>query len=341
MTAGAFPVAVQRAASLLHLPQLLAEFGAPLASVLDGTGISTEDIRPDAFVPYSAFLSVLDNASRLTGRGDFGLLLGKRQTLAALGPLGEVLRHAATLGEAIGDFAAFQSRNSTGGAVYLMRADRDVILGYAVYDHSAQVSPHIYDLVLAVGCNLIAELTGGAVTPEEILLSRSAPREPAPYHRLARCPVRFDQHQTGVLLRAASLDLPLPKADNAMHDLALSRLLTVSHGGQLPIAAHVRHMLRPLLLMGQSGMSNVANRLGLNPRTLRRHLRSEGTTFDAIKDEVRQAAAKDLLRLGEMSISDIAATLDYSTTSAFVHAFRRWQGTPPGLWRAADRRAEA
>jgi AraC-like DNA-binding protein len=337
MTALKTPVALQRAAALLQMPQLLDEFGASLLPVLAGTGISSEDLRPDVFVPYSAFLSVLDNASRLTGRDDFGLLLGKRQTLAALGPLGEVLRHASTLGEAIGDFAAFQSRNSTGGAVYLMRADRDVILGYAVYDHSARVSPQIYDLVLAVGCNLIAELTGGAVTPEEIILSRSAPKDLTPYHRLARCPVRFDQHQTGLLLRAASLDLPLPKADRALHDLALSRLLALTHGGQLPLVARVRHMLRPLLLMGQSGMSNVADRLGLNPRTLRRHLRSEGATFDVIKDEVRHAAAKDLLRLGELSISDIAATLDYATPSAFVHAFRRWQGTTPGLWRAADR----
>jgi AraC-like DNA-binding protein len=341
MTATNLRVARQRAASLLLLPHLLDEFGTSLASVLDGTGIRAEDIRPDAFVPYAAFLSVLDRASDLTGREDFGLLLGRRQTLAVLGPVGEVLRHAATLGEAISDFATFQSRNSTGGAVYLMRSDHDVILGYAVYDHSAQVSQQIYDLVLAVGCNLIAELTGGAVTPEEMLLSRSAPKDPTPYHRLARCPVRFDQHQTGLLLRAASLDLSLPKADISLHDLALSRLLTVPQGGKLPLAAHVRHLLRPLLLTGQSGMSSVANRLGLHPRTLRRHLRSEGTTFDAIKDEVRQAAAKDLLRLGDLSISDIAATLGYSTTSAFVHAFRRWQGTPPGLWRAADRLHEA
>jgi AraC-like DNA-binding protein len=308
--------------------------------VLDGTGISSDDLRPDAFVPYTAFLSVLDNASRLTGRDDFGLLLGRRQTLAALGPLGEVMRHAATLGEAISDFAAFQSRNSTGGAVYLMRADRDVILGYAVYDHSARVSPQIYDLVLAVGCNLIAELTALAVTPEEILVARTAPDDPTPYQRLGRGPVRFNQHQTGLVLRAASLDHPMPEADRALHDLALSRLLALTEGGQLPLVAHVRHMLRPLLLVGQSGMSTVADRLELHPRTLRRRLRSEGTTFDAIKDDVRQAAAKDLLRLGDLSIADISATLDYASPSAFVQAFRRWQGTTPGLWRMADRRHE-
>ena len=39
-----------------------------------------------------------------TGRDDIGMLLGQRQTLAALGPLGNAMRHAATLGEAIAAF---------------------------------------------------------------------------------------------------------------------------------------------------------------------------------------------------------------------------------------------
>lgn len=104
--------------------------------------------------------------------------------------------------------------------------------------------------------------------------------------------------------------------------------------GPLPLSAHVRLLLRPLLLMGHARMDEVAGRLGLHPRALRRRLRAEGTSFEAIKDEVRQRAARELLRLGDLSIGDIAATLDYATPSAFVHAFRRWTGTSPGVWRA-------
>lgn len=333
--------AMQRATSLMALPALLHDLGTGLPEVLEGTGVTPDDIRPDTFVPYAAFLAVLDKASRATGRDDLGILLGKRQTLATLGPLGDVLRHATTLGEAISDFAAFQGRNSTGGAVYFMRADRDVILGYAVYDPAARVSRQIYDLVVTVGCNLIAELTGGAVAPDEILLSRSEPDDPAPYHRLGRCPVRFDQHQTGVLLRASTLDLALPEADRTLHDRALTRLLAAPEGGPLPLVAHVRHILRPLLLMGQAGMDQVAGRLGLHPRTMRRRLLREGTSFEVIKDEVRQAAARDLLRLGDLSISDISATLDYATPSAFVQAFRRWEAKSPGNWRKANRLSQA
>jgi AraC-like DNA-binding protein len=139
-----------------------------------------------------------------------------------------------------------------------------------------------------------------------------------------------------VLLRASELDFPLPAADKAQHDLALAALLSVRHGMQPPLSAHVRHLLRPFLLMGRARMADVAERLDTHPRALRRRLRAEGTTFEAIRDEVRQVAARELLRLGDLSIADISATLDYSTPSAFVHAFRRWSGTSPGLWRNAS-----
>ena len=262
------------------------------------------------------------------------MLLGQRQTLAALGPLGAAMRHAATLGEAIAAFVAFQIGNSTGGAVYLIRAEQDVILGYGVYDQTVPASPQIYDMVLAVGCNLVAELTKGAVGPPEILLSRPTPGDAAPYQRLGRCPVRFGQSQTGLLLTRDSLAFRLPEADSDRHAQARARLASALEESRPKMSGHVRHLLRPQLLMGKANMEDVALRLGLHPRTLRRRLRQEGTSFETIKDEVRHAAARELLMLGALGIADIAFTLDYASVSSFVHAFRRWSGVSPGRWRA-------
>ena len=327
-------IAMQRAASLMLLPAVLTEFGVDLDAVLQGTGIARGQLRPEAFIPYAAYLAILDNASAATGRDDIGILLGQRQTLAALGPLGSAMKHAATLGSAISAFVAFQINNSTGGAVYLMRADRDVLLGYGVYDLPVRVSHQIYDMVLAVGCNLIAELTRGRVGPEEILVSRAAPDDPAPYQRLGRCPVRFGQNQTGLLLPASSLDDRLPEADSVLHGKALAGLVSALEQSRGETSGLVRHLLRSLLLIGQASMEEVARRLGLHPRAMRRRLQREGTTFEDIKDEVRYAVARELLLLGDLGITDIAVTLDYATASSFVHAFRRWSGMPPGLWRS-------
>lgn len=326
-------IATQRAASLMLLPAVLAGLGADMDEVLAGTGVTPDQIRPDTFIPYSAFLTILDNACRATGRDDIGMLLGQRQTLAALGPLGNAMRHAATLGEALAAFVAFQIANSTGGAVYLVRAEQDVILGYGVYDRSVDASPQIYDMVLAVGCNLLAELTDGAISPAEILLSRTVPGDPVRYQRLGRCPVRFGQGQTGLLLTPSNLAFRLPEADVVQHEQALARLASAIKESRRDMGGHVRHLLRPQLLIGQARMEDVAARLGLHPRTLRRRLRQEGTHFEAIKDEVRYAAARELMMLGALGITDIAFTLNYASVSSFVNAFRRWSGMSPGRWR--------
>ena len=328
---------MQRAASLILLPPLLAELGVGLDAALEGTGVSRDQLRPDAFIPYASYLAVLDNAANATGRDDIGLMLGRRQTLAALGPLGSVMRHAATLGEALAEFARLQINNSTGGAVYLMRADRDIILGYGVYDLSGRISPHMQDMVLAVGCNLIAELTRGAIGPDEIFLSRPTPKDPGPYQRLADCPVRFEQIQTALLLSASKLGFRLPEANRDLHDRASASLVSVLESPRGEMSGHVRHLLRSLLLAGHGGMEDVAERLGLHPRAMRRRLQIEGATFEAIKDEVRYAAARELLMIQALSITDIAVTLDYSSPSSFVHAFRRWSSVSPGRWRAGAR----
>lgn len=327
------PPAMQRAASLVALPALLAELGVDLGRVLAGTGVSPDQLRPDVFIGYGAYLAILDKAAAVSGREDIGLLLGRRQTLAALGPLGRAMRHAVTLGEALADFATLQISNSTGGTVYLLRAGADVLLGYGVYDPLSHASTYLHDLVLAVGCNLIAELTGGAVAPQEIFSCRPAPARLAPYGALGTCPMRFGQNQSCIVLSASSLAFKLPQANAEARRAALADLAAALALAPPGLAERVRHVLRWLLLQGRTTMPQVAAHLGVHPRTLRRELAREATSFAAIKDEVRHAVACELLRLGALPVADIAATLDFASPSAFVHAFGRWAGTSPARWR--------
>lgn len=78
----------------------------------------------------------------------------------------------------------------------------------------------------------------------------------------------------------------------------------------------------------------MAAHLGTTPRTLRRALDAEGTTFEEIRDRVRFAMARELLDLTGLQAAHIALTLDFATPSAFVRAFRRWTGCTPSVWRA-------
>ena len=64
-------------------------------------------------------------------------------------------------------------------------------------------------------------------------------------------------------------------------------------------------------------------------------LLAEGVTFDAIKDEVRYAVARQLLSLTQLPSADVGLSLGYSTPSSFIHAFERWSGLSPTRWRGA------
>ena len=110
------------------------------------------------------------------------------------------MRHAATLGEALDDFVAFQIGNSTGGTTYLHRSGDDFAFGYGIYDPDTKPSREMYDLVVAIGCNFIRDLTAGKAEPLEILMIGREPADLTPYRALTTRPIRFDQRETCLIL---------------------------------------------------------------------------------------------------------------------------------------------
>ena len=82
-------------------------------------------------------------------------------------------------------------------------------------------------------------------------------------------------------------------------------------------------------LAGGPSMVAVAAALGVGERSLRRRLATEGTSFQELLDEVREALALQLLETGVLSVEDVALRLGYAEASTFIVAFRRWRGTTP------------
>ncbi|OBF11097.1 helix-turn-helix domain-containing protein [Mycobacterium sp. 852002-10029_SCH5224772] len=74
---------------------------------------------------------------------------------------------------------------------------------------------------------------------------------------------------------------------------------------------------------------------------LRGLLRADNTSQRRIRDEVLRDRAIEALVHGEETITDLAARLGFSETSAFRRAFRRWTGTPPRAYRATSVPSEA
>jgi AraC-like DNA-binding protein len=238
----------------------------------------------------------------------------------------------------LADYTAFQISNSTGAATYLHRRDDGVLWGYGSYNPSLTFSPYVHDIVLSAGAMMLREFTGGAVKAAEYTTIRWKPADPGPWQRLG-ARVRFGEAETGLFIPVRNMAFPLPAADRQARDEGLRRLTAMANLAPWGWATRTRHALRALLLEGRSHMPDVARHLDVHPRTLRRSLLKEGTTFEKLRDEVRHAMARELLSMTSLAVADLALTLDYATHSAFVHAFQRWTGTSPSAWRTERQRA--
>jgi AraC-like DNA-binding protein len=326
----------QRVGPLAQLPTVLAEHAVTLDEILDGLPVAAQDLRPELFLPIRVISAIMDRVAAHEGLSKIGLLLAKAQNYAVLGPVGQLMASCETLGSALGTYVALQMTNSTAAAAYLHPVGDDYALGFGIYAPELP-SSHIHDVAAAMACNIVHDLTGGAVRPQEVLLSRPVPSDPEVYHRYFRCPVRFNDGQTCLILSARDMAFRLPSANAKLRENLLAALRRQLAQQPQGFAARVKHALRPLLLSGSASHRQVAKHLNTHPRTMGRRLEAEGFTFEQLKDEVRLVVARELPARTDIAISDVAAALGYATPSAFVRAFRRWTGGSPSAWRKEHR----
>jgi AraC-like DNA-binding protein len=79
-------------------------------------------------------------------------------------------------------------------------------------------------------------------------------------------------------------------------------------------------------------LARVARRAAMSPRSFARHFLTEtGLTFRAWRTQARLLRALELLGTGQ-NVGDVAFTLGYEGTSAFIAMFRRCFGTTPSRY---------
>lgn len=134
-------------------------------------------------------------------------------------------------------------------------------------------------------------------------------------------------------LAAAELDRPLPTRGSSEVAEAMCRDIVAPRRSRAGVVGDVRVLITQRLQTG-APMGAVAAELGLTERSLRRRLSAEGTSYQALLDEVRSALARSLLGgRATIPVADVAARLGYADAAAFTHAFRRWTGTTPAAYR--------
>jgi AraC-like DNA-binding protein len=104
--------------------------------------------------------------------------------------------------------------------------------------------------------------------------------------------------------------------------------------GQSPLSAALRRWLEAHLV--DAALPVAAKALAQAPRSLQRHLREAGTTFQRELDAARVRVAQRVLETSRASLTEIALDVGCASPQHFSALFRRVTGAPPSAWRATQ-----
>ncbi|MDD9932309.1 MAG: AraC family transcriptional regulator ligand-binding domain-containing protein [Myxococcales bacterium] len=247
-----------------------------------------------------------------------------------------VVRHQATVAEGfdalmrymplIADGARWQSLPEPGQLRITFSAE-----GLCQHPHAVAA------YALACMTRLAARFTGERVAPLGAEFAFPRPPTTEHYERVFKCALRFDAADNALTVPRDTMNTPMLHGDTAL-SRTLERMVErqLQDEAQAPTARErVQGLIVELLPRGECSAITVADRLQTPVRTLRRHLKTEGTTFRELVDETRRGLAARYLQDEARAVSEIAYLLGFSTVQAFDRAFRRWYGQTPLEWRRA------
>ena len=130
------------------------------------------------------------------------------------------------------------------------------------------------------------------------------------------------------------LDLPLMMANPVASQLALTQCEQELQrfGLDKPFVAQVKALMFDEKA-GFSTLEQVAQRLHMSERTLKRQLAKYDLTYTDLVEEARKQKALDLLANSQLSLDDISEYLGYSDLANFTRAFKRWTEQTPTAYR--------
>lgn len=330
--------------SILHpvsIVQVMVNFaahhGVDAETCLLGTGIAATELRnAEALIAREQEMRLIENLIlALPQVPALGFELGMQYNVATFGIWGFALRTSRTLREATEWSLRYLPLSTAYCRFWSVSDEREFAFCADPGAIPQHLRPFLLERDIGTAINLFKELSLSGIRACGLEVEGPAP-SPAHAARIeALCGIapRYGGARNAIVLRREDAEIPLP-----MYDPHLVRLLEDQCRAQLKrrqvggVTDQVRQLiLGPLGLV--ASIEAVAQHVAMAPRSLRRKLEDEGTSFRDIVDAERQQLAVQLLQGTRMKLDEIALQLGYGDTASFTRAFRRWFGQAPGEYR--------
>ncbi len=320
------------APALRYLDRLGHESRSVLASVGLDADIMTD---PDRLIPDSMIAEVLERGVELTDDTDFGLRAGEHFRPGDYGLLELIVGQAGDAQMMIAQVNHYHPL--LGGPERPPLEERGDLVVFIVTDPGRvrDRTSAEYSLVSALGLARLMLRRYNVVSWASFVHPR--PDDVREHQRIFASELRFGAEENALAFPAGVAPEFSTAIDHSvatwLAEEAESRLERFAGGNTT--TDRVRTVLHAAPGGGYS-VAAVAYQLAVSERTLRRQLEAEGTSFVAVRDEVRRVEAMRLLSGTDQSVLAIALQLGFSDASGLHRQFKLWTGTTPGAYREAS-----
>lgn len=285
---------------------------------------------PHTPVTFEVFARLVRDGLSVIQEPAMGLLVGERLRANTHGMLGYAALSSSTLRQAMELMERFmQVRTTMVTARHEIRGDTMRVLIEPTRE-LGDLEVLVTEAVTLTIKNLVDQMSLGASPVACVAFRHPAPSYADLAQALFRCEVQFGQNWAGIAVPLSAVDQPLSMADPRSFEEAarLCQQELDQRQAQASWTSKVRHIM--LETPGNFPSLQVAARLfHVSPRTLHRRLIDEGTSYQAILEDVRHRMAVQYLRAGHLSVQEVAYHLGYTDQANFRRAFKRWEGVAP------------
>lgn len=319
--------------SLRGFPELVYQLGGDPGSILWRASIDPSQLgKAGAVIEYRALLDAMQLAAETLDCPDFGMRLAALQGgNRSIGPIGVVMKNSTTLGQAIGYCAKNIHAYSVATRVRFEpdRANHKLLVRLEILLERTPDKRQAVEHALLLASLNMRELTGAGARVRKVLFTHEPQASTRVYRQYFNCDVAFGERCDGLVLTEDDLLCPVVDPDSRVYEMATTFIENRFPHVEASIQSRVRSLVEQYVGSKDCTNDRIAAEFCMHPRTLQRRLRSEGTSFEDIKDEIRRELALRYIQNGDMPLKRVAEKLGYAETSVLSRSCLRWFAVSP------------
>ncbi|MEM7358912.1 MAG: AraC family transcriptional regulator [Pseudomonadota bacterium] len=285
---------------------------------------------PDERVLGAAMQRVWRAAVTQTGDDAFGIRFAQQFHPGSIHGLGFAWAASDTLADAFDRLVRYFRVLCTFGEVIVDEQDQQVRLWLNMPVPAGTAADASLDGAMAMFIQLCRYTKGHDFNPARVELQRPEPENQAAFNDFFRAEVRYGSAENVLFFNKEDLAQPLPMANpelaRANDSVVISYLQRFDKNN---ILSQLRAAIIESLPSGTPSQGQFAEMLHMSIRSFQRRLAKENIKFSEFVEQIREDLARQYLRTGEKSISEVSYLLGYSEPGNFSRSFKRWTGETP------------